>query len=153
MEIGDVGEISVDVSEAKLEETRRIVASEIAATKVTTPGRNKIVQYLVNFECWLPNGLNRKFSDKLGQMEDTLEEKGYASKENSSLRVRQTDRQFYETVDKVLIAEGFDPEVMKTWQGNKEWFDDMDQYELREKILPVYIRLRAMGYTEADLNT
>lgn len=58
----------------------------------------------------------------------------------------QTPKQFYEIIDKAIEKEGYLPGEVARWQA-----EGVDYIELRKKMLPVYVRLRAFGYTRMDL--
>jgi len=150
IETGNVGDISVDVPETKLEETRRIVEQEIAEAKAK--GRN----LLENFEQILPNNFLRNYTETSHMMDKTPEQYGRRTSEQLSLhspiRIKQTNRQFYGIVDKAIAAEGFSIDEIRSEQViHKDYWDNIPQDIIRKKMLPVYVRLRAMGYTFADL--
>ena len=145
------------LSEQQLEAAREQVEQEIDLLSVD-PLLSKIHRYLNNFEMWLPGGANRRFSEQLDHMDRTYREY-YAEygasvedvgSKNSQLRLNQSDRQFYATIDRAIEEEGLPQEEIEAFNRREL---PMTLTQFRQKILPLYIRLRAIGYTREDLHS
>jgi len=137
---------------------RQSILSEIAERKTKNPKDwhtyfNNFRQYapdptMPGGSMWrwmigqLPEGGNRRIVDK----------------RFSALRRSQTALEFQETVDKVIEELGLKDqltELMRRYQEAERRTEEQDQrlQELQEALIPVFIKLRYIGYTQTDLIT
>lgn len=117
--------------------------------------------YLNNFYMNLPDntyehgGYYRDLAVEVRNMDKSQLEDGADLDEevklgHSELFLNQKMRDFFDTVDKVLVEEGISIDEVKKLQklGRKDFSKIKELYEL---VFPAYVRLRDMGYTHADL--
>ena len=176
------GEISVDIDEVKLEETRELVEKEIdhnLQESKKSEGYNpfhipdeeyemqvRIGDIYTGLKKYLPGNPNRKIFVDSGIQFGTFD---ISQKENnkelveisgvdeqwsrhSDLYLNQSLSQFLETVDKAIIAEGFSENEFEELT-EKYIQQKIPHEEFYNRLLPVYVRLRAMGYTRRDFGT
>ena len=67
----------------------------------------------------------------------------------SDLYLSKTWRKFFEDIDRAAEAEGFMGEKRRELENQIKQRGTMTQ--VNETILPIYIRLRAMGYNHQEL--
>jgi len=66
----------------------------------------------------------------------------------SDFYLTKTPKEFYELIDSLIVECGFDLEETK-----ELWLqEDEGVYELRRRALPVYIKMRELGFTHDDLS-
>ena len=94
--------------------------------------------YFSNFEHRLPGGFWRMVFEK---SYDNLIGDDPGFMEYSSLLRSQTPRLFFDTIDRLLEEEGISKETVMNLK-----FHNRDLKRLYELTLPVFIKLREMGY-------
>lgn len=127
-----------------------------------TPEQMLMRGYLNNFPMNLPDtreahgGTNRACLIDIGMWDKPLgaylrrapdergRYKGY--RRHSEIRLNQTGPQFFATIDGTLGDEGIDLTEMQILQ--ERWSISNDyEYACYQRVLPVYVRLRVIGYT------
>lgn len=127
----------------------------------TTPGTGTIARALNNFHGRLRGGykrrlLNTAMADK--PMRETLSGVADEPGKHSELRLNQTLREFYATIDKLLEGLGITgdraEQLVKAaaksgWQLTPEEQDALTEYE--RVGVEAYRALKLMGYTDSDI--
>ncbi len=112
----------------------------------------KWLVYLNNFSLKLPEGSMRRhleLSDKLDQRLTDSDHYDYYKKMCSQLRLSQSYREFYETIDRVLREEGVFEGVLKCLSPPP--YTAVNHRELYSLVFTSYFRLRDLGYNWFDL--
>lgn len=137
-----------------IDSMRRTVEAEIEAS-------GGIVDYLNNFKTRLrPDGVGnfgnvRVVTQNLGFLNDLNRRHAFTDmlSEHSRLWLNQTAADFFRAIDEAMTQEGVTPERVEEMDqearqqpGNQAKYEPLSRY-----ILPVYVRLRAQGYTSTDL--
>jgi hypothetical protein len=119
--------------------------------------------YLGNFMFHLPNfqhpenGVQRQKAKTSGYWDKTYEEflaqgasRQYAKDDDppSTLRLKQTGQQFYQTIDEAIEKEGISLNEINELQQKRGIMGSNP--ELNQRTLPVFVRLRAIGYNNSD---
>lgn len=129
----------------------KMSASAIAIFRTT-----RIKRYLNNFINNLPEGDYRITYEKGGTLDQQPE-----GERGSNIRLSQTRRQFYETIDQAMKQESINladfknlKEKVKNPPDNidyKLYQTPLDRLELEKAKLSIFIRLRMMGYSWQEL--
>lgn len=99
----------------------------------------------------------REGSKKLGWWDKKREEVllDENKKKHSKLRLGQTDQEFYETIDRVIAEVDINGEIRSAIQKlcDTENYNKRGEVQdiLEEKLIPVFARLVAMGYSKLEL--
>lgn len=94
-----------------------------------------------------PNIIHHRNMAKLtGRLDLTYAEKPEHAN-TSPLKLSQTRKEFFSTIDSAIVEEGIDIDEVRRWKNEKT------TEELYELVTPVFINLRVRGYTEEDLVT
>jgi len=89
------------------------------------------------------------------KLKDVLPEDRVRSGDYSELRLNQTGEEFYKTIDRVIVEVDPTGEIQKSIDKLCNVTNVQErqeaQDELEEKLLPVFARLVAMGYSRIEL--
>lgn len=141
------------------EKIKEQILAEIAEFKREFPDQ-PLSDYFNNFGNNLPNeeaenkGLYRALMQPNFDItfEEYAKKRGADLSEHSETYRNQTPRQFFETVDLALKESGISMEeynrIRQLVKADHKYWENF--YEL---VTPVYIKLRQMGYNEADLTS
>lgn len=103
----------------------------------------------IRMENW--NSPYRKISVRfpaVGNLPERVE-RTFPDKTHSTVFLRQTPKEFYETIDRALKETGVNTaEVIRLKSSD----NDVDRNKAVQLLLPAYIRLREWGYKKDDLN-
>lgn len=138
-----------------LEATKHLVEAEMQAFADKEPDKSLHDQlmwgvgagtYFNNFDSRLPGGFLRDMMVRSSFMDD----KGEPDPPRSDLRNSQTPREFFAVIDKSIEDEGLDPnEIERLVKGIRN--SPEVPIALSKYVFPVYVRLRAIGYSHFDL--
>jgi len=148
------------------EELEQQILDEVQKS-VEENGNEGYQMYLDNFHLRLPTGFTSA-GGKLRERSSHLTNTTYAERERqtagepnqySPILQNQTPEQFFQTIDQVLtqvideaIQNGLDPKKLEELK-NPAIRGNINLEELLKILLPVYIKLRQMGYSHRDLTT
>ena len=121
---------------------KEIIEAEVRTYK-DEMGSEWYVPFYNNFDGLLPGGYKR----------DEVYAQMYGFRSKDSKFRQQTLGEFYEVVDKIIEELGMTPEEIVESRKKAREPDNPSERDLSfwDKILPIYIKLREMGYSESDL--
>ena len=106
------------------------------AKEIIEHGNEWALSFFNNFNCYLPGGFYRI----AGQQDFWKWGKNF-----SKIIKKQTFGEFHQTIDNIINEFGFNPKDFVKFQ-KKPSFTAETQIFYLHKVLPIYIKLREMGY-------
>jgi hypothetical protein len=109
--------------------------------------------YIHNFLGHLPVGHHASVMQRTGRL-DLLNSSRIPVEEHgrhSRVYLRQTPRQFYQTVEKAYRDAGLDPVKVMDFEKRSSSALPNELSEIYRYVLPAYIKLREWGYTHGEL--
>ena len=103
-----------------------------------------------------PDGYPRRNSQEMGRWNVKNKDQDPEG-DHSVMYLEQSDEEFFATIDKVIDEMDKDGEIRKILNLLKPPYKNLGKIEvleekLNQKLLPVFIRLKAMGYTWGELS-
>lgn len=98
-------------------------------------------------------GMNKRLAfEQMGLSDTKCNDIKYFQKgKNSDLLLSQTPKEFFETIDGVLVELGIDINQIGQYQHDMIEGDHDAQLKILDLVEPAYVKLREMGYNRVDL--